>query len=134
MDRLVEGGCLCNGLRYRLYEPPVRVGDCHCVDCRRASAAAFVTWGVVASERCRDSLRRLAQSEICRSASLVRRLLRDSVIFQDAEDSTTIDVTIVSLDHPERFAPEVAIWTEDRLPWVTIDSHQRTFLQARKLS
>jgi hypothetical protein len=134
MDRSVEGGCLCGGLRYRLHEPPVRVGDCHCVDCRRASAAAFVTWGVVYRkdvEILSGDLRKVRYAGRLRSFAAC---CATPLFFQDAQDSTTIDVTVVSLDYPERFAPEVAIWTEDRLPWVTIDPHRRTFLQARKLS
>ena len=32
-----------------------------------------------------------------------------------------MSVTIASLDDPTPFAPERAIWIEDRLPWVVID-------------
>jgi len=47
MSAEIEGGCLCGGVRYRLYTAPARLSDCHCIDCRRASAAPFVTWGEV---------------------------------------------------------------------------------------
>jgi hypothetical protein len=32
-----------------------------------------------------------------------------------------IDVTIASLDDPTPFAPQKAIFLEDKLPWVAID-------------
>jgi hypothetical protein len=56
------------------------------------------------------------------------------LFFEEAENSPTIDVTIASLDTPERFAPEAAIWTEDRLPWVRIDRNQTSYPQARELA
>src|SRR5437773_4804751 len=43
------------------------------------------------------------------------------LFFEDSEDSDTIDVTIASLDDPAPFAPQKAIWLEDKLPWVVID-------------
>ena len=30
---------------------PTQLSDCHCIDCRRASAAPFVTWGAVSRDK-----------------------------------------------------------------------------------
>jgi hypothetical protein len=43
------------------------------------------------------------------------------LFFEDSRDSDTIDVTIASLDDPTPFAPQKAIFLEDKLPWVVID-------------
>jgi hypothetical protein len=43
------------------------------------------------------------------------------LFFEDSKDSDTIDVTIASLDDPIPFAPQKAIFLEDKLPWVVID-------------
>ena len=51
------------------------------------------------------------------------------LFFQHDESSESIDVTIASLDQPERYFPEVAIWTEDRLPWVLLDPARRIYRQ-----
>jgi hypothetical protein len=51
--------------------------------------------------------------------------------FQDNEEAPTIDVTIASLDQPEHYAPEVAIWTEDRLPWARLDAALQAFQRGR---
>ena len=50
MSAPIEGGCLCGGVRYRLHAEPIELSDCHCIDCRRASGAPFVTWGTVRQE------------------------------------------------------------------------------------
>ena len=38
------GGCLCGAVRYEATGRPYNVSHCHCIDCRRASGAPFVTW------------------------------------------------------------------------------------------
>jgi len=49
------------------------------------------------------------------------------LFFEDAKDSETIDVTIASLDDPTPFAPQKAIFLEDKLPWVVIDESIPSF-------
>jgi hypothetical protein len=54
------------------------------------------------------------------------------LFFQDAEDSDTIDVTIASLDDPTPFAPQKAIFLEDKMPWVVIDESLPSFQKTPK--
>jgi hypothetical protein len=49
------------------------------------------------------------------------------LFFEESSDSKTIDVTIASLDDPAPFAPQKAIWLEDKLPWVVIDQSLPSF-------
>lgn len=41
--------------------------------------------------------------------------------YQHAESADTIDVTTATLDFAERFAPTREVWTEQKLPWVTLN-------------
>lgn len=103
----------------------------HCIDCRRASAAPFVTWGSVPKDQVEilsGELRKVHHADRLRSFAAC---CGTPLFFQDDEDSESIDGTIASLDYPESYAPEVAIWTEDRLPWVTIEPKRRTYPQGR---
>jgi len=127
----IEGGCLCGGVRYRLHEQPKQLSDCHCVDCRRASAAPFVTWGSFPREKIEllsGELRKVKHADRLRSFA---SCCGTPLFFQDDEASEWIDVTISSLDYPEAYSPEVTIWTEDRLPWVPLDSTRPAFRQGR---
>ncbi len=45
-----------------------------------------------------------------------------------------IDVTIASLDDPAPFAPQKAIWLEDKLPWVKLDESLPSFQKTPKTS
>lgn len=55
------------------------------------------------------------------------------IFFQDDENSEWIDVTICSMDRPELCSPEVAIWTEDRLPWMADAASLPEFRRAREV-
>jgi hypothetical protein len=54
------------------------------------------------------------------------------IFFRDAEDSEWVDVTICSMDRPELQSPAVAIWTEDRLPWIADAMSLPEFRRARE--
>ena len=56
------------------------------------------------------------------------------LFFEDSKDSATIDVTIASLDDPAPFAPQKAIFLEDKLPWMKIDESIPSFAKTPKTS
>src|SRR4029453_9046385 len=121
MASTIEGGCLCGGVRYRLHVKPKQASDCHCEDCRRASAAPYVTWCSVPSkaiEVLSGELRRVSYADRLRSFA---SCCGTPLFIQDEVSSEWIDVTVASLDDPKTFHPEAAIWTEDKLPWVKLD-------------
>ena len=39
---MMEGGCACGAVRYRLKSAPMIVHCCHCRDCQRQTGSAFV--------------------------------------------------------------------------------------------
>jgi hypothetical protein len=99
-------------------DAPKQTSICYCLDCRRASAAPGVAWAAFRREKIAllsGELRQIIHAGRLRSFA---GCCGTPLFFQDAADSEWIDVTICSLDEPELFSPEVAIWTEDRLPWL----------------
>lgn len=132
MEPAIEGGCLCGGVRYRLHQEPINVCDCHCLDCRRASAAPFVTWGSVPKEKLEivtGDLRKIPHAGRLRSFAAC---CGTPLFFQNDEASDEIDVAIASLDRPESYPPDAAIWTEDRLSWSLLDPAGPIYRQGRE--
>jgi hypothetical protein len=114
-----EGGCLCGAIRYRATGAPLRVGLCHCGQCRRQTGSAlpaFVTWprrsieitkGKPAGIRLSD----IATREFCRDCG--------SPLFWRADKGDDLTVLLGSLDDAEAMPkPSYELWTERRLPWL----------------
>ncbi len=117
----LKGGCLCGGTRYVLEEAPLGVVDCHCLDCRRSSGAAYVTWGMVQRKNFRllsGSLRKVAHAGRVRGFA---SCCGTPILFEDAPESPRVDVAIATLDDPRLFPPSRVIFVEDKLPWVMLD-------------
>ena len=128
----MTGGCLCGTTRYRLTEAPVSIVNCHCVDCRRSSGAPFVTWGSVHSAHLH--LEKGKTSEVIHAdrSRLFAPCCGTPLFFRDKNSPEWTDVTIATLDDPTAFAPEKAIWIEDRLSWSDSDSRLPAFHQSSK--
>jgi len=62
----LQGSCLCGVVRYELDQLDTPIAHCHCVTCRKAHAAAYVsTAGVMRGHfRCTAGTERLAPSEL----------------------------------------------------------------------
>jgi hypothetical protein len=124
------GHCLCGALVYKVAGPLTHACHCHCESCRRAAGAPFVTW-VTAP---RASFEVLAGDlAIIRSSPQVERgFCRDcgatlSYAYQGRPDE--IDITVVSLDHPESVVPQAHLFVSEKLPWVSINDGLPTFDQ-----
>ncbi|MEE8506419.1 MAG: GFA family protein [Kiloniellales bacterium] len=123
-----EGGCLCGAVRYRITGPIDRVGHCHCRMCQRANGAVAVTWATVP----------LAHFEVTqgapatyRSSATARRQFcsacGSSLTFWFERNPEEIDVSVGTLDHPERHPADHHNWTTSKLPWLRLDEDLPAF-------
>jgi hypothetical protein len=128
----ISGGCLCGGTRYALKSRPIALVDCYCIDCRRSAGAPYVLWGSVPRPDLvvtKGEPRKIAYADRIRSFAAC---CGTHLFFEDSQDSDTIDVTIASLDDPAPWAPQKAIFLEDKLPWVVIDESIPSFPKTPK--
>ena len=117
---IFEGGCLCGAVRYRTTGEPHHLTHCHCMDCRKASGAPFVSWVSFKSQDFTITHGNPARLSWATRQRTFCNQCGTPLTFQIAEDSEEIDVTICSVDHPERLVPQDHTWVEDRLPWITL--------------
>lgn len=115
---LIEGGCLCGAVRYRVTGQPVALTLCHCRSCRLASGAPSVAWAVFRS----SDFAFLSGEPVSfnSSPSVVRTFCGrcgTPLTYQRALWPDTVDVTTVTLDAANEFPPAKEIWTEQKLSW-----------------
>jgi hypothetical protein len=118
METSIEGGCLCRAIRYRVTGEPLAKTLCHCRSCRLASGAPSLAWAVFRSN---DFVLTAGTPVSFQSSAGVYRTFcgtcGTSLAYRRMSRPDAIDVTTISLDHPENFAPTVEIWVEERVPW-----------------
>ena len=119
-----EGGCLCGALRYRITGPVEGPVHCHCTMCRRWSGAVAVTWVTVPPARFK-----VVQGELAsyRSSDHGERLYcpacASQIAFRTSQRPEDIDITLGSLDRPERYPAARHVFVASRLPWLHLDEH-----------
>ena len=127
----ITGGCFCGAVRYRATGLPYNLTHCHCVNCRKLSAAPFVTWAsfpVMEFEFVQGQPAVLASSE-----QALRRFCDrcgTPLTFQLKLDE--IDVTVCSFDQPEQVLPADHTWTTRQLPWIQLADGLPHFPKARE--
>lgn len=119
--RTLVGGCLCQEIRYHLSAEPSFVTNCHCVTCRKASGAPYITWMVVRPEHfilSQGSVKTYKSSEkgnrgFCGNCGT-------TLTFHFDHLADEIDVAAATLDDPNKVKPIDHVWTISKLDWVKL--------------
>ena len=109
---------MCGAVRYRCATPDRPAAVCHCTSCRRAAGAHVVAWFTVAASS-------LSFTEgtpaVYRSSPPVQRgfcaRCGTQLTYRNERWPDEIDITIGSLDEPDRVVPTAHIWMEDAANW-----------------
>ena len=121
MTQTIEGGCLCNAIRYRLQGVPIISGTCQCRTCRKASAAAIVPWIHVHADD--FSFTSGQPVEFQSSPSVTRTFCGrcgTPLTYWKTSYGRKLDVTACSLDDPDMFPPVAHVWTSQKLRWLSL--------------
>ena len=106
----VTGGCLCGAVRLVARGEPVRVGICHCLDCRKHHGAVFYAAAVYPSSAVTvtGETRHWKGRHFCPACG--------SSVFAVSDAET--EVHLGTLDTPGTFTPTYELWTSRREPWL----------------
>jgi hypothetical protein len=126
MDETFDGGCDCRALRYRMRGRPLFVHCCHCRWCQRETGSAFVMNALIEAERvtllgvepdvvltpsASGQGQKIARCPACRVAVWS--------VYAGAGDLFRF-IRVGTLDDPDRFPPEIHIFTASKQPWVIL--------------
>ncbi|MFN7950088.1 MAG: GFA family protein [bacterium] len=121
-----DGGCTCRRVRYRMVASPLFVHCCHCRWCQRESGASFALNALVESERVvllgdePEVVHTPSQSGIGQKIARCPSC-RVAVWSNYGGNGDWVRfVRVGTLDEPDRFPPDIHIFTASKQPWVVL--------------
>jgi hypothetical protein len=128
MAKSIEGGCLCGAIRYRATAEPRVSTLCHCRSCRLASGAPSVAWTVFPA----DAFEFASGTPLTFESSpgVMRGFCGrcgTPLTYRRICGTETIDVTTVTLDAADDYAPAKEIWVAEKLSWERLNDDMKHF-------
>jgi hypothetical protein len=126
IEDLIDGGCACGAVRYRLLKPPLFVHCCHCTRCQRESGTAYVAHGMIERANLEwdgevTAVRLPTDSktrhEIVHCAACLTPLWGQ----HGRQPSVMVYLKVGTFDAPERCPPNAHIFVRSKLAWVAIN-------------
>lgn len=120
---MLEGGCLCGGVRYRVNGKLGPTGYCHCKQCQRATGSAFAVNADVREKY----FELLSGADLVREYESSPRKYRafcsrcGSPVYSRSDDRPEVRrVRLGSLDSDPGRRPLVHVWVDSKAPWYEI--------------
>jgi hypothetical protein len=126
VEEILEGGCTCRQVRYRLTGRPLIVHACHCRWCQRETGTAHALNAMYEADRMEHLG---AEPEIVDTPSASgkgQRIARCPVckvaVWSNyaGSGSAVRFVRVGTLDDPDACPPDIHIFTSSKQPWVTL--------------
>ena len=127
---MLEGGCFCGHVRYRITTPPMFVNCCHCRDCQKLTGSAFAINAMIEADRIEvtgegqpvtegDGERTMRCPKCHVLLWATHRMFGDAILFLRAG----------TLDEAERIKPDAHFFASRKHPWVTIPPEAVVFAE-----
>jgi hypothetical protein len=121
---VLEGGCSCGEVRYRLNSEPLFVHCCHCLNCQRQTGTAFVVNVLIEADRVELVAGEPEVVPVERSGGKKQKIWRcptcQVAVYSQYTSPRLRFVRAGTLEDPTAVAPDVHIFTRSKLPWVEL--------------
>jgi hypothetical protein len=121
-----EGGCICRFIRYRMNSNPMFVNCCHCRWCQRETGAAFAINALIEADRVellRGEVDVVDTPSLSGNGQRIARCPRCRIAvwsnYGGGGDLVRF-IRVGTLDDPDRFPPDIHIFTLSKQPWVVL--------------
>ncbi|QHF44220.1 aldehyde-activating protein [Pseudomonas sp. S35] len=127
MTRQLHGSCLCKAVQYQLDSLDMPISHCHCISCRKAHGAAFVTTAGVMREHFRWTQGEALLSSFESSPGKLRRFCSrcGSHLIAERGHQPHVIVRVATLDDDPGVRPTSHIWTAHDVPWLAHEDVER---------
>lgn len=129
--RGLTGGCHCGAIRFETDRPPRLTNYCYCLDCRRTSGSPLTAWAEFDGDAVRFT--KGTPAEYASREGVTRTFCPrcgSQLTFRN-HATEGIDVTVGTLDDPERVRPAEHLWTKRRPSWMEVDPDLPRFDEGR---
>jgi len=120
------GGCTCRAVRYRMTSRPLFVHCCHCRWCQRETGSAFALNALIEADRVellQGEVEVIATPSNSGKGQQISRCSKCRIAlwsnYAGAGDALRF-VRVGTLDDPDRFPPDIHIFTASKQPWVLL--------------
>ena len=122
---VIEGGCLCGDIRYRLTGPSLFVSQCCCKDCQKATGTGHTTIvGIHKNQLALTGEPKTYTNSGDTGGDVTRHFCATCagrIYTSGSLPGEVIMVQAGSLDDPDAIAPQSVIYTKDAVAWDRFD-------------
>ena len=124
VDKKLTGGCICGQVKYQITEKPLFTQACHCKDCKVLTGSSYVVnssilentlivEGEVSSAELKAGSGASCKTYFCAKCG--------TYVYADYDSAVKrLTVRTKTLDSPDKFPPQVHIFTKDKDPWLNL--------------
>ena len=117
----IKGGCLCGAVCYTADADPTFMANCHCMDCRKSSAAGHMSLFGLPADKVEFTGVMSVYSMTADSGGTVTHSFCPTCGAQMFTSSTNspdnVHIVAASLDNPDIFSPQVSVYASSATSW-----------------
>ncbi|PXX48701.1 MULTISPECIES: GFA family protein [Aquitalea] len=121
MEQVLHGHCLCGAVQYQCQGHPLGVSYCYCKTCQLAAGAPVYLGALFA----RHAVSWQGRTTAYRSSPLGLRhfcpVCGSTLFYECTDGSQRLEITVATLEQPERLPPDCHEWTDSAIPWFHLD-------------
>ena len=130
---VLEGGCTCGDVRYRLTRSPIIVHGCHCRWCQRETGTAFALNAMIETDCVTLLSGKPEQVDTPSNSGKGQKIVRCPSChiavwshYAGAGELLSF-IRVGTLDKPDALPPDIHIYTASKQPWVILPSATPAF-------
>ncbi len=121
MKNFASGQCLCGEIKYSISKEPIRMAQCHCVDCQKATGTGHVSQAFFEDEAVSIQGQAATYATTADSGNINTRHFCSScgsrLFSTNSGRSGIIGVAAGSFDESNWFKPQVVLYTDYKKTW-----------------
>jgi hypothetical protein len=125
-DETFNGKCACGHVTYRMTHTPLFVHCCHCRSCQRETGTAFALNALIESEHVELTGGATETIDTPSASGKGQKIVRCSKCkvavwsHYGGMGEKASFIRVGTLEDPDRFPPDIHIFTSSKQPWVTL--------------